>query len=223
MRGVDMSRLDEDEQRKLLTLAEKATTDNWGLDWKALGRERARFEGLLEKAAGLDAGSLQAQRDEEKALREFDEFFADDRRRYTMSLQAEVDWFRAVAGWLRSGHLWPTHVGVLTAVVAQLASGEGFGENRVEGRRDDAVLVIDNLGRQGLLGVSTVGIENWQWLLDWLEQQRFLIVERGRGPTVRVRLGPKTLKALRADSPRKRWRERVAANGAERVPGEKTT
>jgi hypothetical protein len=85
--------------------------------------------------------------------------------------------------------------------------------NRVEGRRDDATLVVDDV-KYGILGVPAHGLENWQQLLEWLERQQFLVIERGRGPTWRIRLGPKTLKALRTDSPRKRFRERVAAKGA---------
>jgi hypothetical protein len=216
MRGLDMSRLDDEEQRKLVTLAEKATTDAWGFDWKALGRDRKHFEALLEKAAGLDPGALQAKRDEETALRKFDEFFADDQRRWTMNLQAEKDWFRTVAGWLDSGHLWPIHVGVLTAIVAQLAAGRGFGANRIEGRRDEAVLVIDDINRWGPLGVSMEGLANWPWIFDWLVTNNFIVWEQERGPTVRIRLGPKTLKALRADKPRGRFRERLEAQKAAR-------
>ena len=152
-----------------------------------------RRDSNTRRAGGRAAwGRLRARPPGRDRAREFAQLAAEGRRRETLSLQAETDFFRAMARHLRSGHLWTSHVAVLTLLAAEFNSGEPLGaRQRFEGTGDKLTLVFDSTF--GLFGTDVdpdSRTADWRFLLGHLKKTKWLVVKRaGRNGAIEFRPG----------------------------------
>lgn len=198
---LDFARLDEDEQTDLLSLVE-ATAAGGGFNLARLGKkDRQRFEGLAEEAAGRKPGSVfQAARDlaEFRALGE--EFARQGRapaRRLELAEEGSVTLSRQVAfDFVRDGVLFPSHVAMLVYLVACFENGAVPKPSAAVEFDGDAIRVDLRRGG-GLLPDADGAFIDQGRLLDHLAANHFIDVEKA-GKIVTIRRGSRLRSARRA-------------------------
>jgi hypothetical protein len=201
---VNADLLDEDERRALHALVRQATEGGgFGIEERLGRRQRTKFEKLVEKAAGLEPGTFQKERDS-AALRARAAALATEARRPPRrprwEEQGAVVLKRQWAfEWVRDGVLFVDHLGLLTLLIAQFENGESLSRHVVfEGSGDSATLVVD--GRWGLVPehLDPEGrFTGWRKLLDHLAVNHFVEVE-SQGPKLRIRRGTRLLDLTKA-------------------------
>jgi hypothetical protein len=197
---LDLVRLDDDEKLKLLDLVRKATPEDQigygGVNLRQLDRGGRRvLEALVEKAAGLDEGSLDRQRKDAQALHKVAALAKEALRPQPPTREQENGLILEFAEQFEKGYAWPVHAGLVLFVAGQIIRAKPLAPNsRIEGQGLDAALVIDlNVG----LGTKYDPEQRLSWQRDlghvcaneWLAQER-------HGHELHLRLGKRLLRLL---------------------------
>ena len=198
--GVDLDRLEDDEQRDLVALIDKATRDILGGSnlSRLSAKETRRYETLVEKTAGQH-GAFAAERDA-AALRDKARALARRATRTARPKQGgEASLFETVGDHLARNILHAEHVACLGIVLAQLLDGKTLApEARIEGGGDDVTLVVHD--RFGLIGADRdqhdLVAGRWRDAVQHLHRNNYVTLTK-QGPEWRIGLSPRTLKALR--------------------------
>lgn len=191
--------LPSEDHAELAALVRTVASDGGGADWTKLGRRQTRrLESLLAVGAGHPPDFFDLRRHEADVMRQFKELDVKSRRRNPLKRRQEMDWFQVMHAKLASGHLFVSHVSILTYVVAVLQTGKPLGPTQaIEGNGDDAVLAFDQ--SWSIIPGAIDGEDSlmrWRIQVEWLAEHDWLTLRR-TGPTWRVGLGKATLVALR--------------------------
>jgi hypothetical protein len=198
-RDPDLDRLDDGEQRELVEVIGKATDGipNGSNFSRLSAKEKARYEQLVEKAAGAP-GAFAAERDA-AALRGRVAALA---RRAAKAARpkagGEAALFEVIGDHLAGNILHAEHVACLAVILAQLQTGKTFApEARLEGGGDDAILVVHD--RFGLVGADRdeYGLiaGRWRDAVQHLHRNGYLALSK-QGPEWRIGIGSRTRRAL---------------------------
>jgi hypothetical protein len=194
---LDLDRLSDGEITRLCELVTQSAIP-FGHDRGALSEgEQRDLEALVAKGAGLSGDHFERQRKED-AMAQKAEQEAARKRRMPFSRHETTDVFLTFYRELMEENLWADDAAILTLILAQFAAGTPFtSTSRFEGTGDDLTLVID--ANMGMLGhVDGQGaLDNWYQRILFLaeSEEGWLALER-RGPTWRIRLGPRLKGAL---------------------------
>jgi hypothetical protein len=192
--------LDEGEQAELVALVAVTRGDsrreaNLGL----LGDDRGRLEELVERLAGLEPGTFEAERKRASMLAKVTALAT---RARTPPPRPKFEQPGAVVlprqwafEFLRDGILHAEHLLLLTVLLAMFETGEPLVNASFE--EGGEVLVLDrrNFGAGRFDPRGTLG--RWTKLLAHLERNGFFVVVSNRGPAIRVRRGPRALAVLK--------------------------
>jgi hypothetical protein len=195
------------KQADVVRLTRKANEgdDDAGFDLTRLGkREQRRWERLCEVGGGKSPGSVfaaaRAASETAKGFAEIARMVARPKPRIDRHEQGSVTLPRRVCFDFfdrPDPAITISTLGLLAFVCSQFENGQALGYAKLEGSGDDAVLVVDlNLGfgsRFDFRQDVSVGLSR---ALTHLASVDLLRVER-HGPELRIRQGPKLLKANR--------------------------
>jgi hypothetical protein len=196
--AVQWPLLEDDEARELVSLTRKAGAEGGFNSSLLAAREAKHFERLAEKGAGKP-GAFGRVREAAHLQVQTSQLGARARKRKPLRPQAEARLVHDVHEHLEASYLHAEHVALLYLLVGQFQTGRAFApRTHFEGAGDALVLVVDiNYG----LVPERVDPEskfcNWQRVLDHLATNSWVAVER-KGSTIRIRLGSRTLAALKA-------------------------
>ena len=193
--GIDFERLSDDELSRLADLVDKIVVPH-GVDLAALDdRERERLEALAGKSAGLAEDHLSAQRQRQAEVEKTKNEEAN-MRRMPFTRDEQTNFFRRIFEGMADEDLWVDDAAVLTAILAQFASGRTLiSTSYFEGEGDGLTLRLNaNMGLVGNAdGAGTLA--GWKARVVFLADEGWLWLDR-KGPEWQVRFGPKLRDAL---------------------------
>jgi hypothetical protein len=195
---VRVDRLDGDDQRALRDLVRRASTETGGRNLRQLDkRELARFEALVERAGGLEAGELKRRRQEEETARKIVALGRRAARPAQPRGGEEIALLTLMHQHVRDGFLTLDGVAVLVFVLGQILAAEAISPGaRIEGTGDTLVLVLDANVGLGQDFDPDAAITRWKPALDHAALNGWLRLDK-RGRHWSVSLGPRTVEVLR--------------------------
>jgi hypothetical protein len=199
---IDLDRLEVEQQHDLVGLLAKARPADEGEsmlgarrlhDLDLLGkRDRKRLEALVEKAADVEPGLFEREREAAEQSAEMERLAVEARRPSARPRYEERGAVVLPKEWafdyIRDGYLHVSHLALLVVLIGQFEAGETIApRGHFEDGGETLVLI-----RSGPIPVAADEdqrvIAGWPRLLDHLASCDFLDVQR-RGNEVRVRRG----------------------------------
>ena len=200
---IKWNRLGDDEAASLVRLA-NATARGRGLDPSRLDeQERSEFEALVEKGAGLGPGWFEKTRADAGLTAEVRRLVADASRPKQPTVAEEDRLVRTLFALVQRNALYLDRVGVYMFVLGQLLAYEAESPGAwMEGTGDLATLVLRrNLG----LGLDHDPTANatvrWEAAVEQLVRNGLLESEHRGGPEFRIRMGSSHPQSARPGTP----------------------
>jgi hypothetical protein len=195
---IKWSRLGDGEARSLAELTRVGAYGGGFVPARLDETQRAEFETLVEKGAGLGPGWFERTREQAGLTREVRKLLAEASRPRQPTVAEEDRLVRMLHDLVKRRALHIDRVGVYMYLLGQIISYEAVAPGAfVEGADDSTTLVLRrNLGLGANHDPTFNATSRWEEAVEQLDRNGLLEVEHLGGPEVRVRMGWRTLKAL---------------------------
>ena len=189
---ASIHRLSDDEARELVELVRRATPEPRAFNLNELGRrDRAKFERLVARAAGLEDDHFDKIRANESAAVKIRELARQAVRPRKLTPRQERAFLLEVSDHVRRGVLTAPTLAVIVLAVGEIFNGAtGAPRGETVGSGATLRLVLD-----ARYGFGEVDLPRWQQSLSHATKNGWLVTTR-QGPRIEVGLGARTLRLL---------------------------